>query len=133
VLDFDKDSWMDFFFTRADGPPVLLRNSPAQRFTPVDLPVAGNIVGGSGAAAIDFDNDGFIDLIFIIRETMPDAPFKLKLLRNMGSGRFEDVSERTQLGRVLLQNPGIILVVDLDNDGDTDLIVTQAGAPPVVL
>src|SRR5579884_3318047 len=130
VFDFNKDSWMDFFFTRADKPALLLRNSPTQRFTPVDLPLAANLIADRGAAAFDFDNDGFIDLAFLARG---NEGYTLKLLRNLGSDKFEDVSARTGLDKVRFADPHEVLAFDIDNDGDTDLIVTQNGAPPVVL
>jgi len=130
VLDFNKDGWMDFFFTRSGRGPLLLRNSATQQFTPIDLPVPVGMTAERGAAAIDFDNDGFIDLTYISSEA---GRFGLRLLRNIGSKGFQDVSERTQLNRVALQNPRRVLALDIDNDGDSDLLITQTGAPPVVL
>src|SRR5204863_4360721 len=130
VFDFNKDSWMDIFLLRAEKPPILLRNSPAQRFTAVDLPLPANLIADRDAAAIDFDNDGFLDLIFIVRD---GSGFGLKLLRNIGAERFEDVTNRTLLNRISLRDPRKILVVDVDDDGDSDLLITQNGAPPVVL
>jgi Flp pilus assembly protein TadD len=133
VFDFDKDSWMDFFFTRTSGAPVLLRNSPTQRFTRVELPLQSSIVADRGAAVLDFDNDGFLDLVFPARESAAAASYTLKLLRNRGTAGFEDVSERTGLSRLALKDPGQVIAVDLDNDGDSDLLITQSGAPPIVL
>ena len=95
VLDFNKDSWMDFFLTRTNAAPLLLRNSATQRFTAVDLPLPANIVADRGAAAIDFDNDGFLDLAFIARASPTSSTYSLKLLRNRGSAGFEDVSTET--------------------------------------
>jgi Tfp pilus assembly protein PilF len=129
VLDFNKDGWMDFFLTRAGKSPVLLRNSPTQRFTALDLPVAADVTGGRGAS-IDFDNDGFIDLVFVGQSP---SGSRMRLLRNLGSERFEDVSERTGLNRIRFNDARNLIAADLDNDGDTDLVITQAGAPPVIL
>ena len=147
VFDFDKDGWMDLFLTRTDRPPVLLRNSPTQRFTAVELPGLNGIVGDRGAAALDYDNDGFIDLAFIEKQAkvepspaasrlpLPagEGSFRVRLFRNVGSGHFEDVTTQTSIGGVALRDPRSLLAFDADDDGDLDLIVTQSNTAPVFI
>ncbi len=73
-----------------------------------------NITGG--AAAGDYDNDGWVDL-FVTRLYETDI-----LFRNKGDGTFEDVS--TIAGFNLATSSNCPLWCDLDNDGDSDLYIT---------
>lgn len=68
-----------------------------------------------GVAVGDFDNDGHPDL-FLTRL------HRYVLLRNLGDGRFEDVTASQGLGG-LKENPMSAAFADLDNDGDLDLYV----------
>jgi tetratricopeptide (TPR) repeat protein len=141
VFDFDKDGWMDLFLTRTDRPPLLLRNAAAQRFTAIELPGMAGVVADRGAAALDYDNDGFVDVAFVepspgaSRRPLPEGEvgFRVRLLRNVGSGRFEDVTTQTGIGGVALRDPRNLLALDFDDDGDLDLIVTQSNAAPVLI
>ena len=69
-----------------------------------------------GAAAGDFDGDGWVDLFF----TRLDGADLL--YRNRGDGTFEDVSAQAGFTSVLATNGAVW--ADLDNDGDQDLYVT---------
>ncbi len=131
-LDFNHDGWMDLFLTRAKGSPVLLRATGDRRFAVHPLPASNaSLVAGWGATAIDFDNDGFVDLAFI--GVTADGVQHLKLYRNRGDGSFEDVSAQTGLDAIHLGNARALITADLDGDGAPDLIVTQAGGPALVL
>jgi PKD repeat protein len=72
-----------------------------------------------GAAAGDFDGDGWVDL-YVTRLDAPDL-----LFRNRGDGTFEDVTSRAGLDLDLPSNGAAW--GDLDNDGDLDLYVTTFG------
>jgi hypothetical protein len=72
-----------------------------------------------GAAAADYDNDGWIDL-FVTRIHDTDI-----LYRNRGNGTFEDVSQQVGLTMALHSNGAVW--GDIDNDGDLDLYVTAIG------
>ena len=69
-----------------------------------------------GAAAADYDNDGWIDL-FVTRLDDTDI-----LYRNLGDGTFQDVS--TQAGFTQSRMTNGATWGDIDNDGDQDLYVT---------
>jgi enediyne biosynthesis protein E4 len=81
-----------------------------------------------GAAALDFDNDGNIDLYFTNGARLPDlkkadASFYHCLLRNRGDGTFEDVTSKAGLTGVELDFSYGVATGDFDNDGYTDLFV----------
>jgi tetratricopeptide (TPR) repeat protein len=133
VLDYNKDGWMDIAVTHAGAPGLSLwrnvegENHIGRRFERVELPLQGALRGW-GLTPIDIDNDGRIDLAAIL-ETK--AGPRVKVFRNRGDGTFEDVSVALGLDKVKLTAPrGLIAVED---NGATDLIVTQVNAPPVLL
>ena len=76
-----------------------------------------------GAAARDFDGDGRVDLVFT---RWDDGPV---LYRNLGNGRFEDVTAASGIGSVARTNGAGW--ADVDNDGDADLYITRADARAV--
>ena len=73
-----------------------------------------------GAAAGDFDGDGYVDLV-ITRLDDYDL-----LLRNRGDGTFEDVTRRWGLDDFREATNGAVWG-DIDNDGDLDLFITAVG------
>ena len=90
-----------------------------------------------GVAMLDYDNDGRLDLFFVngaaLRDPMPagarpdksDPKFWNRLYRNNGDGTFTDVTERAG---VQGHSYGMgVATGDYDNDGYTDLYVTNLG------
>lgn len=76
---------------------------------------------GSGAAFLDYDNDGLLDIFLV---SGPGG--SNKLYHNLGNGKFADVTK--QMG---LEHTGWgqgVCAGDFDNDGYTDLFVTYWGA-----
>jgi hypothetical protein len=85
-----------------------------------------------GIALIDYDGDDKVDIYFTNGSRMPeydrpDPSFYGCLLRNLGKGRFEDVTERTNLTNVDLTFSFGVAAGDFDNDGDPDLFLANAG------
>ncbi len=83
---------------------------------------------GSGVAIFDYDNDGKMDLYFGSYNPMPPdqpKPGKNRLYRNLGNGKFEDVTDKAGLGFV--GNCHGIIVGDIDNDGDQDVVLCNYG------
>jgi tetratricopeptide (TPR) repeat protein len=131
VLDFDKDGWMDLAFTHWGSPALTLwRNKEGKSFEPVALPPT-NWVRAWGVAALDYDNDGWIDLA-AVGETA-DGRGEIRLFRNLGIDGFKDVTAEVGLDKVVLKDPRAIVTADFDNDGGTDLLITQNHGPAVLL
>lgn len=79
------------------------------------------LLQGAGAAAGDFDDDGWPDL-YLSRLGGPDL-----LFRNLGDGSFEEVAASVGLTETFDGNGAAW--VDVDGDADLDLYVTAAGDP----
>jgi Tfp pilus assembly protein PilF len=130
ALDFDKDGWMDLAFTHAGAPGISLwRNIEGKHLERVKLPDLG-WERGFGIAAIDYDNDGWLDLV-AVGESRTGG--ELRLLRNLGAPGFADVTRQVHLDTVKLSQPRAIAVADVAGNGSADLVVTQLGAPPLLL
>ena len=130
AFDFDKDGWMDLAFTHSGAPGLSLwRNLNGKQFVPLSLPKL-DWTRGWGLAALDYDNDGWIDLA-AVGETASDG--RIVLLRNEGPAGFRDVSAEVGLDRIHLTRPRSLVAADFFGEGATDLLITQNGAPPVLL
>lgn len=85
---------------------------------------------GPGVCVLDFDHDGRQDLVFVDGDAWPGRrrpnAGSLTLYRNVGGGRFKDVTAGARLVRGLY---GMGCAVgDYDNDGFVDLYVTAIGS-----
>jgi Flp pilus assembly protein TadD len=130
AFDFDKDGWMDLAFTHAGAPGISLwRNVQGKRLERVPLPDFG-WQKGWGIAALDYDDDGWLDLVAAGESS---SVAELRLLRNMGSKGWADVTKDVHLDAVKLNQPRAIAVADINGNGDADLVVTQLGGAPLVL
>jgi tetratricopeptide (TPR) repeat protein len=131
ALDYDHDSWMDIALTRLREPALTLwHNNHGKTFNQVPLPNTG-WTKAYGVAAIDYDNDGWVDLV-AVGETK-DGKGEVRLFRNLGADGFKDVTTNVGLDKIQLKEPRAIITGDFDNDGATDLLITQNHGPAVLL
>jgi enediyne biosynthesis protein E4 len=151
--DIDNDGDEDFYVTSIESPNVLFRNNGNGTFS--DITAAAGVGGGnfnsSGCALADFNNDGFLDLL--VGNTYDDwthrrvvflagyfdvEPNQLFLRRPALSGiQFEDVSDTSgirDLGPWANLNGAsytwAVAAVDIDQDGDTDIMWADTNGPP---
>jgi enediyne biosynthesis protein E4 len=83
---------------------------------------------GSGCAFLDFDNDGWQDILLINSKNWPGQPGPPSypaLYRNNRNGTFTDVTRQAGLA-VEIYGFGVA-AADYDNDGDTDIYITALG------
>ncbi len=81
---------------------------------------------GSGAAFLDYDNDGDQDLLLINAAEWSTPTASSALYQNDGSGRFRDVTDESGL-RITCYGTGVA-VGDFDNDGWRDVFIAALGA-----
>jgi hypothetical protein len=80
---------------------------------------------GSGAALLDYDNDGRLD-VYLIQNAGPNAAAKNQLFHQEPDGRFKDVSAGSGLA---VAGFGMgVAVADVNNDGWVDVLLTEYGA-----
>ena len=99
---------------------------------------------GFGTLFFDYDNDGWLDILAvngavsaIAALVAAEDPHPLhepnQLFRNMGNGRFEEVTARAGQVFELSEVGRGAAFGDLDNDGDTDIVVTNNAGPARLL
>lgn len=119
--DVNKDGFTDFFFGRADGPGLFALSDGQGRFKTSAAPAGSEMVTAS--QFLDYDNDGLLDCLML-------SGAGLRILRNVGDG-WANVTDRGAprdlFGTGDENGPGRTFVAgDMDNDGDTDLIMPSA-------
>jgi hypothetical protein len=141
--DYDRDGDEDLFITNivAETFAFYVNDGTAgfeDRRVAADLARPTAALTGFGADFLDYDNDGWLDLfatsgaVNIVESQRGDpVPYKMPnvLFRNLGGGRFADASreagaafQRPEVGRAAAFG-------DVDNDGDTDVLVTNNIGP----
>jgi len=84
---------------------------------------------GPGCAFIDYDNDGYPDILLINDEDFPGHPHggatTLKLYHNNHDGTFTDVTRRAGLA-IPMYGLGVA-IGDYDNDGFDDIFISALG------
>jgi enediyne biosynthesis protein E4 len=141
--DADNDGDEDLFVTNIIGETFALYESDgkanfedARSRWGLAQPTAS--FTGFGTEWIDYDNDGALDLFatngavnVVEAQRGQPAPFRMKnlLFHNGGTRRFVDVSGEAGPAFALDQIGRGAAFGDLDNDGDTDIVVTNNNGP----
>ena len=146
TADVDNDGWTDLYVTGLER-NTLYRNEGGKRF--VDITDSSGVSTGGwsvGAAFLDYDRDGLVDL-FVARyldwsfrnnpwcgprererrgychpNTFGDV--RHVLYRNLGKGRFEDVSRKSGIANHPGKGLGVA-ISDVDQDGWIDILVAN--------
>jgi hypothetical protein len=149
AADFDNDGRQDLYVTALEG-DRLFQNLGGGKFR--DVTKAAGIANanfGTSAAWLDYDKDGHVDLFVanyvqwnqktdiwcsldgVSKSYCTPESYKgtsSKLYRNLGGGKFEDVSQKAGVGDPNSKSLGIA-VFDYDLDGWPDLFIANDTQP----
>jgi len=145
IADFDGNGTEDIFLTHLTREKsTLFVNRGAGYFEDrsVETGVAAPSIPFTGFATVffDYDNDGWLDIVAVngavhlIEELKtPRDPYPLQqskqLFHNLGNGRFEETTALAGAVFQLVEVGRGLAAGDLDNDGSTDLVVSNNNGP----
>ena len=145
AADFDGNGADDIFITHLmEETNTLFTNLGdavfEDRTRETGLGMPGRRFTGFGTLFFDYDNDSWLDLLVVngAVQLLPELmrkgdPFPLgqpkQLFRNTGSGRFVEIVEQAGPNFQLLEVSRGAAFGDIDNDGDTDVLVTNNNGP----
>jgi hypothetical protein len=146
AADYNNDGLLDLLKTHfADDIPALYRNLGKGLFedaaTTAGLNVQNRYVEW-GAGLTDFDNDGFVDLLYVTGNVYPEIERLLEryphrgpriVFRNAGGARFEEVTAMSGSGSTTPHSSRGAAFGDVDNDGDVDVLIMNMNEPPSLL
>ncbi len=141
MADATGDGLLDIFVTNLDGQTYsLYKNLGKGLFADVTFPSGVGETSlpfvGFGAAFVDYDNDGDLDLavadgevidnVGLLRDSTSYEQLNL-LLQNDGTGKFRSVGPASGPGFALKKPSRALALGDIDNDGDLDILITNIG------
>jgi hypothetical protein len=146
IADYDGDGWLDIFKTNfSDDTSTLYRNNGDGTFTDATFAAGLGLHTqylGWGAAFLDFDNDGWPDVLTVNGHVYPEvdehhlgAEYREPkiLYRNQGNGTFQDVSDVAGLAIRATSSARGLAVGDLWNDGRISAVISNMGERPALL
>lgn len=144
--DFNNDGHLDITKTNFSGDyPNLYRGQGKGIFD--DVPMRSGLATNPqhvlwGTGFVDLDNDGLKDIVQVAGHVYPDVQridandsYEQRRLvyRNLGNGRFEDVSEQAGPGVPEKFSSRGAAFGDFDNDGDIDALIMNMHRAPSLL
>jgi hypothetical protein len=146
VADFDGDGRLDIFKTNfSDDSSTLYRNNGDGTFTDATYSSGLGLHTqylGWGTMFLDFDNDGWPDLLLVNGHVYPEVDkYKLGseyqepriLYRNTGKGVFEEVSSAAGPAIARKASGRGVATGDLWNNGKISAVITNMGEVPSLL
>jgi hypothetical protein len=143
--DFDGDGADDIFITHLmEETNTLFMNLGdavfEDRTRETGLGTPGRRFTGFGTLFFDYDNDGWLDVLVVngAVQLLPELMRKgdsfplgqpRQLFRNSGNGRFVEIVEQAGPSFKDLEVGRGAAFGDIDNDGDTDVLVTNNNGP----
>ncbi len=122
-----------------DGRGLFTDATASSELGPASLPFTS-----FGIGFLDYDNDGRLDLfvangavVFVSKLVAAGDPFPLhqtnQLFRNLGDGRFTETTDEAGSVFELSEVSRTAAFGDVDDDGDTDVLVVNVAAPARLL
>ena len=147
VGDYMNNGRLDFAVSDfEDESKLLFRNEGNSGFNEVSMQAGVGKISlpflGWGDGFLDFDNDGWIDLMFVNGHIYPAADRldwgssyaqKVLLFHNEHNGKFSAVPAVKGTGLADVISSRGVAFGDLFNDGKIDAVVNQIDGPPVLL
>jgi hypothetical protein len=144
--DLDGDGYLELFVANFSGETnALFHNDRQGLFTEVTNKWGlGSIslpLSGFGSRFFDYNNDGQVDLFVLnghpfepINKILPDTTYReLPFLFENAGKEFRDVASSHGAALKKFYAGRGLAVGDIDNDGDSDLLLMNVGEPPVLL
>ena len=131
AFDADEDGWQDIFVACDATPSLMLMNNHDGTFREegllrgVALGPGGDLLGGMGVGAGDYNLDGHIDVAKTHFQNQATG-----LYRNNGKAEFDDVTGPSGLGAERRFISWGTAIVDLDNDGYPDIPIITGTVYP---
>jgi hypothetical protein len=145
VGDYDGNGFLDIAKTNFSGDrPSLYKNEDGRFFEDVSeqAGLGRNLLLGWGTAFLDVDEDGWPDLVMANGHVYPEivrSPLgetyrqKTLLYRNLGNGRFADVTESAGSGFAPRRPARGLAIGDLDGDGRPEIVIVNMNDKPSLL
>ena len=137
--DYDNDGKLDLTVSNFQNETNTVYHNQGDNFF-IDTTIPAGIAErthrylGWGIGFLDYDNDGYKDIFVANGHTMDNisevdpsttTPQQNLLFRNLGDGRFADVTSQLGSGFALRKTSRAAAFGDYDNDGDVDILVTN--------